>query len=93
MNSVKFGITQVVSVAASAPAITGSVFINKRDVQVGRGAFSADDSTPYTRVYSANGNGGASQGFNFNASRSSPIYGASNTIRPISRKVMFMIRF
>lgn len=83
----------MVSVGASAPAITGSVFINKRDVQVGRGAFTVDDSTHYTRIYSANGTGGASQGFNFNASRSSSIYGASTTIRPISKKVMFMIRF
>lgn len=28
-----------------------------------------------------------------NASRSSSIYGASNTIRPISKEVIFMIRY
>lgn len=29
----------------------------------------------------------------FDASRSSTIYGASNTIRPVSKEVRFMIRF
>lgn len=33
------------------------------------------------------------RGVAYEASRSSSIYGASNTIRPISKKVIFMIRY
>lgn len=41
----------------------------------------------------ASGQGTADAILRLDASRSSSIYGASTTIRPISRKVMFMIKF
>lgn len=75
------------SVAASAPAITGTT----------RGT--DDNSGNWTGCfYEAGVTGNCSGSFQgtyggFNASRSSSIYGASNTIRPVSRGTTFLIRY
>lgn len=76
----------VYSVAASAPAITG--------------AFTTDDlgaepSGAFYHVTSTSGDGGTGGGryCGFNASRSSSVYGASGTIRPISKEALMMIRY
>ena len=83
----QFGITQVVSVVASAPNITG-YFSN--DFATWGGAFYQSGSAA---SMAASGQGTADTILRLDASRSSSIYGASNTIRPISRRTMFMIRF
>lgn len=43
--------------------------------------------------YHASGRGSPLFGFSFNASISSAIYGASNTIRPVSKGTLIMIRY
>ena len=73
---------------ASAPAITGQIGVIGRTGGVHNGCF-----------YNVKTGGALSNQREpdnvdgFDASRSSSIYGASSTIRPISRRARFMIRF
>lgn len=76
-----------ISVVASAPAITG-YFSN--DFATWGGCFYQSGEAA---SMAASNQGTADSILRLDASRSSSIYGASTTIRPISRKVMFMIRF
>ena len=75
---------------ASAPNITGTAsgFGVSTSVYCS-GACKATNITTETIA------GGTAQGkrIDFDASRSSNIYGTSNTIRPISRRTRFIIRF
>lgn len=75
---------------ASAPNITGTASgFGVSTKAYCSGACKATDITTETIA------GGTVQGkrIDFDASRSSNIYGISNTIRPISRRTRFMIRF
>lgn len=78
----------LISVAASAPAITGEIGMIGRNGAVHNGCF-YNARTGGT----LNNQGEPDNVDGFDASRSSSIYGASNTIRPISRRARFMIRF
>lgn len=73
---------------ASAPAITGQIGVIGRTGGVHNGCFYnvKTGGALYNQGEPDNVDG-------FDASRSSSIYGASNTIRPISRRARFMIRF
>lgn len=73
---------------ASAPAITGEIGMIGRMGAVHTGCF----YNIRTGGVLAN-NGEPDNVDGFDASRSSTIYGASNTIRPVSKEVRFMIRF
>ena len=81
------------SVGASAPAITGEFMMGgtENTYAYGVGAF-------YISGIGGNFSTGHSPGatcphYYFNASRSSSIYGTSNTICPISKEALFMIRY
>lgn len=78
---------------ASAPAIAGEFMMGgtENTYAYGVGAF-------YVSGIGGNFSIGHVPGatcphYYFNASRCSSIYGASNTVRPISKKVIFMIRY
>ena len=74
--------------AASAPAITGQIGMIGRTGGVHNGCFYN------VKTGGALSNQGEPDNVDgFDASRSSSIYGASNTIRPISRRARFIIRF
>ena len=74
--------------AASAPAITGEIGMIGRTGGVHNGCFYN------ARTGGALSNQGEPDNVDgFDASRSSNIYGASSTIRPISRRTRFMIKF
>lgn len=79
---------------ASAPAITGQAsfgtWYNDNAASSCKGAFYRDR---VSRGYNEHNNSLAGDLSYIDASRSSKIYGASTTIRPISRRVRFMIRF
>ena len=80
---------------ASAPSITGEfgenyhdraadmrasgVFQNSSTSSVSIDGYVRDEHTP--------------RGWTFDASRSSSVYGASDTIRPTSRKVKFVLKY
>ena len=65
------------NIEAGLPNITGS-FSTASDKNLGTGAFSWTDNK-----YATNGGGkGGQYGINFNASRSSSIYGKSSTVQP-----------
>ena len=79
---------------ASAPAITAGF------VQLGSSLqsnpASAYSGAMYYRSYHkylAGGNNDYAFDGGFSASRSSSIYGASDTIRPVSKEVRFMLRY
>lgn len=73
---------------ASAPAITGQIGMIGRTGGVHNGCFYN------VKTGGALANQGEPDNVDgFDASRSSSIYGASSTIRPISRRATFMIRF
>ena len=80
---------------ASAPAITGEFGENYHDQSAymsASGVFQNSATTAGTIL--ANGSLARSpRGWTFQASRSSSIYGASNTIRPISKQTLLMIRY
>ena len=76
-----------ISVVASAPNITG-YFSN--DFATWGGAFYQSGSAA---SMAASGQGTEDGIMRLDASRSSLIYGASNTIRPISIRTRFIIRF
>lgn len=78
---------------ASAPAITGEFMMGGTEstYAYGVGAFYASGTGGN---FSTGHNPGATcPHYYFNASRSSSIYGASTTIRPISRRVTFLIHY
>ena len=73
---------------ASAPAITGQIGVIGRTGGVHNGCFYN------VKTGGALSNSGEPDNVDgFDASRSSSIYGASSTIRPISRRARFIIRF
>ena len=76
--------------AASAPAITGRHFFAEN-------GWNLFNTGAVYRYINGLGSRGGTDNDNpigaFDASRCSSIYGASNTIRPISKKVIFMIRY
>ena len=80
---------------ASAPAITGEFGENYHDKSAymsASGVFQNSATTAGT--ISANGSSARSpRGWTFQASRSSSIYGASSTIRPVSKEVRFMLKY
>ena len=81
--------------AASAPAIAGEFGENCHDQSAymsASGVFQNGATTSTTIM--ANGSSVRSpRGWTFQASRSSSIYGASDTIRPISKEVRFMLKY
>ena len=76
--------------SASAPLITGKCCNGKAEANVYSGCFTSATGASNAGSSIVNSNGRV---FTFVASRSSSIYGASNTIRPISKEVVFMIRY
>lgn len=76
--------------AASAPAITGKCCNGKAEANVYSGAFTSTTGASNAGSSIVNSNGRV---FTFSASRSSSIYGASATIRPVSRRTTFLIRY
>ena len=78
--------------AASAPAIIGQLGTYENKFFGGTGALYISGSTGNNN-YHTNGGGGSSAYIHFNASRSSSIYGALGTIRPISKQTIFLIRY
>ncbi len=88
----------VETVAAGLPNITGSLLIRKlqgssgNSVEVPDGAFYKSNSTA---IQWNVGNGSSTQEapyYNFDASRSSPVYGASSTVQPPAIKLIPQIR-
>lgn len=75
---------------ASAPAITGKCCNGKSEANVYSGAFTSSAGASNAGAQIVNSNGRV---FTFSASRSSSIYGASSTIRPVSRRTTFLIRY
>lgn len=77
--------------AASAPAIIGTWHNTTENA----GWF--EPTGCVTRTYitgdGVSGSNGWFDRMTINASRSSSIYGSSNTIRPISKEVRFMLRY
>ena len=76
--------------AASAPAIIGEVQVQRQkssNLATGSFYFGA------TSVSDRASNSSQIPRICFNASRSSSIYGASTTVRPVSRRVTFLIRY
>lgn len=89
-NRVLWGATNFGYIAAGLPNITGSFFVNKSDVVDVQGAFKAN--------YPGGGNAanyisGAPSNISLDASRSSSIYGASDTVQPPSIKVRVKTRY
>ena len=78
--------------AAGAPAIVGQLGTYENKFSGGTGALYISGSTGNNN-YHTNGGGRSSAYIHFNASRSSSIYGASNTIRPTSKQTTFLIRY
>lgn len=80
---------------ASAPAINGEFGENYHDQAAdmrASGVFQNSATKAPTMTASAR-TAQSPRGWTFQASRSSSIYGASNTIRPISRQTLLMIRY
>lgn len=80
---------------ASAPAINGEFGENYHDQSAdmrASGVFQNSATTAPTMTASARSIQ-SPRGWTFQASRSSPIYGASNTIRPVSKEVKFMLKY
>ena len=90
----KFGITQVVSVVASAPNITGQISYRMFTVQAsGCSGFvrpGSNSGADNTGEYSNSNNRNYAR---YDASLNSPIYGASNTIRPLSQTCRLSIKY
>ena len=80
---------------ASAPSITGEFGENYHDRAADMSASGVfQNSTTTAGTILANGSSARSpRGWTFQASRSSSIYGASSTIRPISKEVRFMLKY
>lgn len=82
---------------AGLPNISGYFFSSMTQgnfLNYGTGAFwGYERTTSSQNVPSLGGVYDSNNSWGFDASRSSSIYGASNTIRPISKKVIFMIRY
>lgn len=81
--------------AASAPAINGEFGENYHDQAAdmrASGVFQNSATKAPTMTASAR-TAQSPRGWTFQASRSSPIYGASNTIRPVSKEVKFMLKY
>lgn len=81
--------------AASAPAITGEFGENYHE-QAAYMSASGVFQNSATKAPTMTANGSLVQsprGWTFQASRSSSIYGASDTIRPISKEVRFMLKY
>ena len=84
--------------AQGLPNITGHMYANSGDdmmckhgVDVG-GAFRAVGG--WNSHNGTNGNGqNVTKGFNFDASRSSSIYGAANEVRPVNMSVIWIIKY
>lgn len=80
---------------ASAPAINGEFGEDYHDRAAdmrASGVFQNSVTTAPTMAGTAMSTQ-SPRGWTFQASRSSSIYGASDTIRPISKKVRFMLRY
>lgn len=79
---------------ASAPVINGEFWENYHDQSARMGASGAfRNSTINTAGVAANGGAATPRGWTFDASRTSSIYGASDTIRPVSKEVRFMVKY
>lgn len=79
--------------AASAPAITGEFMIGgtENTYVYGVGAFYASGTGG--KFGNGHSSGATNPHYYFNASRSSSIYGASSTVRPVSKQTLLMIRY
>ena len=79
--------------AASAPAITGEFMIGGTEstYAYGVGAFYASGTGG--NFSTGHASGATNPHYYFNASRSSSIYGASSTVRPVSKQTLLMIRY
>ena len=91
---IKVAITQVVSVVASAPAIAGTFAIEKTSYGWGGSVASGCFYNAGTASRGNNANhSGSAPLVGFSAANSSSIYGSSATVRPVSRQVMFILRY
>ena len=82
------------SVEASAPAITAT--FNQLGSSLQQKPETAYEGALYWNAYNkyiAGGNNDYAFNGGFDASRSSSIYGAGTTIRPISKSTIFLIRY
>lgn len=77
---------------ASAPAITGSISGGMGGSFTASGAFSRVGDDLLNR-FGGDSSWNNLQYSTFSAARCSSIYGASGTIRPISKEVRFMLRY
>ena len=76
------------NVEAGLPNITGNFSVGSNQTSYLKGAFYSSDSG------NADSNGGAgTSGGGFDASRSNPIYGNSNTVQPPSSLVNYFIKY
>ena len=90
------------SVAAGAPNITGRVFASRSGGSwgfwsnnlgaVSYGAFYNDPNYGWSQSIQVGAAYSSSPSY-FSASRSSGIYGAATTVRPLSRRTVFLIRY
>lgn len=94
---IKVAITQVVSVAASAPAIAGYWFVNglTDNPQItSNSRFTGPFSYRMMGNLNADGFSNApTAAIDFDASRCSDVYGASTTVRPLSQTCRLSIKY
>ena len=78
---------------AGLPNITGSAESEVNFIRNGQGAFSQSNQYAYTIGAIKGAAYGLVKSFNFDASRSSSIYGNSDTVTPLSQSTLYVIKY
>ena len=89
---VLMGGEQVKSIEAGLPNITGTFHIRETHPGATSGAIFVSQRRPYHITYHASGDG-AHVDWTFDASKSNPIYGASETVQPAAISLIAQIKY